>query len=144
MRAYLKTEKHITYGEVERFTTDHPEFYTDRYGLMMLKYDVGSARYYQDASNMSTWARGVGGYNDWRLPTEQELRTMYSYREYIRFASSQSLKYWSGHFCHTGVNQRPYYTLYYYAAGYWGCRCEGEGVFVDVKVRPVRTVKEND
>ena len=144
VRAYVKTEKHITYGEVERFTTDHPKFYTDSYGLMMLKYDVGGARYYQEALYMCAYARGIGGYNDWRLPTEQELRTMAVYGKSIGFASSSSLKYWSNHFCHTGVNQRPYYTLCYYSNSYWRCSCEGDGIIFDVKVRPVRTVKEND
>ncbi len=92
MRTYVKSDDRIAYGDVVRFVAENP-FYVIIKGtnLMIQKEDLG----YGDISTANTMCNGsiVAGYTDWRMPTKDELMTLYTNRNLI--GGFMATKYWS-------------------------------------------------
>jgi len=65
-------------------------------GIMVQKYDISSGTTWDNAKKLCA-ASNVGGYNDWRVPTFGELRTLYNKRSEIgEFSTVYSASlYWS-------------------------------------------------
>lgn len=81
VRAYVTNANGTVYGESVEFKTGDPYaniISIPTLGLMIQKYDISSGAGYYDAETLCQNST-EGGYNDWRLPTYGELRSLYSY-----------------------------------------------------------------
>ena len=81
VRAYVTNANGTVYGESVEFKTADPNaniISIPTLGLMIQKYDISSGAGYYDAKTLCQNST-EGGYNDWRLPTYGELRSLYSY-----------------------------------------------------------------
>ena len=80
VRAYMKKDKQISYGNVVNFTTESPAEYViiPLAQIMVQNKDLG----YTTHSTAETMCQNstVGGFSDWRLPTLEECRIIYNYR----------------------------------------------------------------
>jgi len=97
IRAYVKNSKGISYGTT--VTVFEPPFVNlPTAGIAVQRTDINSARVdWYDANSLCNNSI-VGGLTDWRLPTKDELMTMYSNREFIggfRTTSAYYDYYWS-------------------------------------------------
>ncbi len=79
-------------------------FILEDYNLMVMKKDVGSGTW--SSINQSCKDIALGGYNDWRLPTQSELAILYLEKDEIGGFTNDW--YWSS---------TPYYN--YYFSYYW-------------------------
>ena len=107
VRAFASNKYVTTYGDVVKFTTQSDNVYIiESAGLMVQKEDLHT-RATRDDAKMLCESSSVGGYDDWRLPTLEELALLYSLRNEIGgFADS---KYWS-----SKINYAYYTTVWYF------------------------------
>ena len=64
------------------------------YGLMVMRKDLGKSTW-SEATNMCKQLR-LGGFSDWRLPTQGELSILYNERHVIGgFETLNNTRYWS-------------------------------------------------
>ena len=93
IRAYVKNSKGISYGKA--VTVFEPPFVNlPTAGIAVQQTDItGNKGAYWDDANRLCENSTVGGFTDWRLPTIDELMTMYSNRGFIGGFSVDS--YWS-------------------------------------------------
>lgn len=87
-RAFVKNYIGIAYGEICSFTTFNNVIIDN---LMIQTEDLGCVDWYE-AETLCKESR-VAGYSDWRLPTLEELKMMYSYRKQI--PNLENYFYWS-------------------------------------------------
>jgi len=107
VRAYATNRGGTAYGAEKKveITPDWVNLTTTNIAVM--KKDIGEG--YWESVNAMCENATLGGYTDWRLPTKEELMTLYTNREYIGgFTSTQ---YWSSNYA-----GRNYYgdNHYYY------------------------------
>lgn len=100
-------------------------------GLMVLTEDLGCVNWTsaQTLCESST----VGNFNDWRLPTKEELATIYTNRDYIGGFTEE--KYWSSSWINTPATQ-------YYAIDFLNGNCDFYSKWEEFHVRAVRTSSE--
>ena len=94
VRAYAKVGTVFIYGEVVNFVAESPYYVKLSSGLFVAREDanggqVASWSHAMDICNNSTLAGRTG----WRLPTKDELVTMYNYKDYI--GNFKDSPYWS-------------------------------------------------
>ena len=97
VRAYAMNRKDIVYGTQVSFSPAHPDYYIlSTAGIMVQKRDVNSDYLLWEDANVLCKSSMMGGYTDWRLPTRNELITMYNERNTIGgFSSNYNSYYWS-------------------------------------------------
>lgn len=80
VRAYMKKDNQISYGNVVNFTTESPAEYViiPLAKIMVQITDLGYTTY-STATTMCNNST-VGDFKDWRLPTLEECRIIYNYR----------------------------------------------------------------
>jgi hypothetical protein len=100
--------------------------------LMVQTKDLGKG--YWDTANSMCENSIVGGYTDWRLPTIEELMTLYNNKEKIGGFTTN--KYWSSS-CY-GIE---YYGYYYYINFGSGYQDYINGKSASNYVRAVRTIE---
>lgn len=72
----------ISYGESVLFYPSNPNYVIlQDAGLMVQRYDLGDVGW--DSAKLLCENSTVGGYDDWRLPTIDELGVLYNNREHI-------------------------------------------------------------
>ena len=82
VRAYAINDDGIAYGESISFYPNNPDYVVlQDAGLMVQKNDIGKVGW--SSAKLLCENSIVGGYNDWRLPTKEELGVLYTNREYI-------------------------------------------------------------
>lgn len=109
IRAYAKNHKGTVYGETKVLFTpgflDKGDYIVlGTLGIAVQKIDVGSGPW----SSMNSLCENstVGGYTDWRLPTIDELASLYELKEKIGGFNTNS--YWAS------TNSKGVYEYYYY------------------------------
>lgn len=111
IRAYVKNSKGISYGK--SVTVFDPSFINlPAAGIAVQRTDItGTKGAYWDDANSLCENSTVGGLTDWRLPTKDELMTMYSNRDFIGgfiiTSSGYTYEYWSS---------TPSSSYYYYVS----------------------------
>ena len=96
----------ISYGESVLFYPGNPDYVIlQDAGLMVQRYDLGCVDW--GSARLLCENSTVGGYNDWRLPTKDELGVLYNNREYIGNFDLDTC-YWS-----SSVTYSYSYTYYY-------------------------------
>ncbi len=106
-------------------------------GIAVQAKDLGDADW-STASSMCKNSK-LGGYNDWRLPTKEELVILYTNRDAIGGFIKSISGYWSSSFCKKYYNGAKYVNYYYYVDFYYGDLSsydEGDSKYV----RAVRTL----
>ena len=94
VRAYAVNMDGISYGEVVSFMTSEPNYIIlQDAGLMVQLYDISEAGVSWSTANNMCQNSIVGGFTDWRLPTEEELYVLYSKRDFI--GNFKEDRYWS-------------------------------------------------
>jgi len=101
VKAYATNIKGTVYGEEVSFTPSSPDYFVLKdAGIMVQKKDISSTKLtWANAVNMCRNST-VGGYNDWRLPTVDELIMMYDERNTIGGFSTTPYNddYWTSTF----------------------------------------------
>ena len=107
VRAYAINSEGTSYGEVVSFRPQHPDYVILKdAGLMVQKEDLGEVEW-EDA-NILCQGSTIGGFNDWRLPTKEELGVLYNNRDLIgNFSTIYATYYWSG----TSGGNNVYYVI---------------------------------
>ena len=106
VRAYAINDEGVAYGEAVSFTPEHPDYVIlQSAGLMVQKRDLSESGISWDSANNLCENSTVGGFTDWRLPTVEELGTLYTNKEKI--GNFKNTKYWS-----SSITGNQYY--YYY------------------------------
>ena len=140
IRAYATNANGTVYGEEKSIIQPYDELPTFQFG-------GNTYRVAPEANNKLSWNYAdsycenltLYGYNDWRLPTKEELLQMYNDRYdiggfylgyYYNSYNHDYAEYWSSS---TDDNGASYYYVSFYS-GYVG----GEAVYHDFRVRPIR------
>ena len=94
VRAYAINDEGVAYGEAVSFTPEHPDYVIlQSAGLMVQKRDLSESGISWDSANNLCENSTVGGFTDWRLPTIEELGTLYTNKEKI--GNFKNTEYWS-------------------------------------------------
>lgn len=128
VRAYILTLEEEYYGTTLSFAYEEMQCVTlPTANLMVQKYDLG----FVDQHSAVTMCESstIGGYFDWRLPTKEELMTLYTNKEYI--GGFKSGYYWASTSSST----------YYYIDFKTGALDWTSTWSTDRNVRAVRTLK---
>ena len=130
VRAYATNSEGTAYGTSISFKPESPHYVIlETAKLMVQKEDITSSSINWTSAKSLCENSTIGGYTDWRIPTLNELSTMYSNRNIIgKFDTSYSSRYWSS----TASSINYYYFIYfsdgsqgsnYYSYSYHHCRC---------------------
>lgn len=132
VRAFATTENEELYGETCSFTAQEVQYVTLlSANLMVQKTDLGYVDWYSAKTMCESSV--VGGFSDWRLPTIEELMTLYTERTKIG-GFSNNFSYWSS------SKSNSYVGAYYYIDFYNG-KISVESGSYRRHVRAVRTLK---
>lgn len=133
VRAYATSSKGTSYGEVKSFTTIEEKKYVVIDGLAVQKQDLAKASWKE--ANSICQATRVNGFTDWRLPTEAELKILYTHRNEIGGFKSEN--YWSSHTSENATHN-VFYTYFDFSNGISGATTE---YYKSYNIRAVRTAK---
>ncbi len=82
IRAYVKNSKGVAYGKTV-FVFDPDFINLPTAGISVQRTDISPSLLYWDEANLLCQNSTVGGRTDWRLPTLEELASMYTNKAYI-------------------------------------------------------------
>ena len=143
VRAYATNSNGTVYGEAISFKpmaiVDYIVLQSE--GIMVQKNDISSGSNWNTAKSLCESSR-IGGYSDWRLPTDGELKTLYNNRNTVGgFSTAQTGSfYWSG----TNSYGDTYYVTLNFSNGYYYTYYSGSMTYCyytnSYRVRAVRTL----
>lgn len=94
VRAYATNSEGTAYGSSVSFTPESPNYVVlTATGIMVQKQDISESTLSWSSANSLCNNSTVGSYTDWRLPTKDELATMYNEKNVI--GNFKSSAYWS-------------------------------------------------
>ena len=135
VRAYAKVGENVTYGVTSSFKTGNPYYVVlPEVGLMVQKADLGEVDWYTAESLCKNSI--TAGYTDWRLPTIDELMTIYLKKELI--GGFLNGAYWSS--TKFDSDDSAYAGIYYYIYFLNGDISNYAGYATRNNVRAVRTI----
>lgn len=119
VRAFATNSEGTAYGDTVSFRPENPDYVIlEDAGIMVQRHDLGHVNW--ETANMLCENSVLGGFTDWRLPTIEELSTMYTQRDYIGNFKTRGYTifdtgYWSSDFCGTtssgGIDYAEYYII---------------------------------
>ena len=136
VRTFATTENNDYYGETQSFIAQEVPYVTLlTAGLMVQKTDLGCVDW---ASAMTMCESSiVGGFSDWRLPTIEELMTLFTEREFIGgFICSSGYGIVSGYWSSTEKNDSYSYSVSFYTG-----EKNSSNKSNRMNVRAIRTIK---
>ncbi|MCM1169799.1 MAG: DUF1566 domain-containing protein [Bacteroides sp.] len=139
--AYARNEYYIKYSDVISFKVDNRYYKSYREaGIMVQRSDIGTLSFPKAEEACRT--SNMGGFNDWRMPTDKELQFLNDKSEELGNFSQNY--YWSSTSCSiTGeqenIGERQYKMLVRGFLGHTYCKNENE----IHGVRAVRTINES-
>lgn len=145
VRAFAIAGNEEYYGETHSFIAQEVPYVTLlAANLMVQKTDLGYVDYWS-AKRMCE-SSIIGGYNDWRLPTMDELMTLYNNKEFIGgfvdtpdYIEENITLYWSVDIEEEYYDQYGFFIDFISGTEYWTCiSCDNNPV---AHVRAVRTIK---
>ena len=143
VRAYLRNEHYTVYGGTYSFKTENPYYVVlPAVGLMVQKEDLGYGRW-ETAKSMCENSI-VAGFTDWRLPTKDELMTLYNNKNRIGgFPNDRYYYYWSSTPCESenAYGSEEYYYMISFENGSIHCVNAKPNYYSSDRVRAVRTIK---
>lgn len=133
VRAYMKNDNKVTYGNVVSFTTAFPAEYViiPLARVMVQSKNLG----YTTHSTAETMCKNstVGGFSDWRLPTVEECQIICNYKHLL---DSISGRYWT-------ADKATSSSGYYYTFGFATCSTDWDsGNSHDFYIRAVRSINQ--
>ena len=94
VRAYAINDEGVAYGETVSFRPENPDYVIlQTAGLMVQRRDLSESGVSWSSANNLCESSTVGGFSDWRLPTKEELGTLYTLKEEI--GNFKEEQYWS-------------------------------------------------
>lgn len=94
VRAYAINSEGVAYGEAVSFRPENPDYVIlQTAGLMVQRRDLSESGVSWSSANNLCESSTVGGFSDWRLPTKEELGTLYTLKEEI--GNFKEEQYWS-------------------------------------------------
>ncbi len=109
VRAYATNSEGTTYGETVSFVPEHPDYVVlSTLGLMVQRKDISTSALNWSSADQLCENSTVGGFTDWRLPTLDELTSIYGERNKI--GNFKTSTYWSSKL------NNGYYGYYYYVS----------------------------
>lgn len=123
VRAYAINEKKQAYGDVMRIKVEEPQYAFVGDNLLVQKVDISTSDINWESANYTCQGSAVGGFNDWRLPTIEELVVLYQNKSDIGgFAEDKIVEeYVDGSVTNIGgINyHKSYYNKVYKQYYYW-------------------------
>lgn len=123
IRAYATNEKQQAYGDVMRIKVEEPQYAFAGDNLLVQKIDISTSDINWESANYACQGSAVGGFNDWRLPTIEELVVLYQNKSDIGgFAQDKIIEeYVDGSVTNIGgINyHKSYYNKVYKQYYYW-------------------------
>lgn len=142
VRAYLRNENYIVYGDIVYFIAENQKYIIlEQYGLMVQLQDVYTERLDWSATNGLCESSQEGGYTDWRLPTVRELDILYGYRLVIGGFVGGAL-YWASEPCTPSDSPCSGHQLKNFSDSRTYCNCDSDGSGYYCRGRAVRTITE--
>lgn len=116
VRAFATNSEGTAYGETVSFRPENPDYVIlEDVGIMVQKYDLGYNEWYP--AYMLCENLVLGGFSDWRLPTLEELITIYNLRDYI--GNFKTATYWSSDIKDEyAYSDGTVYSTYYYGVDF--------------------------
>ena len=119
VRAYMKKDNQISYGNVVSFTTEPPAEYVTipLAKIMVQNKDLG----YTTRSAAITMCNNstLGGFKDWRLPTVEECRIIYNCKQMLD--GIDSAYYWTSDI-EAVYGHSSLYCIFQFGRGYESCQ----------------------
>ncbi len=137
MRTYVKSDDRIAYGDVVRFVAENPFYFIIKeINLMVQKEDLGGNLIWNTANTICENST-LAGYTDWRLPTKDELMTLYFNKTLIGGFSNTD--YWS-----SSKASSTYYGEFYFYINFANGHVDDSQSRSPVsgRIRAVRTITE--
>lgn len=121
VRAYAINDEGIAYGEAVSFTPKSPDYVIlQSAGLMVQTRDLSEGDISWSSANNLCESSTVGGFTDWRLPTIEELGTLYSNKEKI--GDFKARDYWSSDYWIDVYSNYYYYYIDFESGSMGFCR----------------------
>ncbi len=133
VRAYITNQNVTTYGDVKTFKINPKYYVLSEEGLMVQADDINSDKYTRwDVAYAMCENSTVGGFDDWRMPTIQELIILYLHKDEI--GNFKDSYYWSADKVYSDDN-------YYKCLSFEDGSLIGYYYTKEWRVRAVRTIK---
>ncbi len=135
VRTYITNQNVTTYGDVKTFKINPGYYVLSAEGLMVQAYDIPGKKMRWDVAYEMCEISTVGGFDDWRMPSIQELLVLYMHKDEIgNFNDTGYTFYWSSDKVYPDDNY--FKCLNFYSGSLESFYYTGEWY-----VRAVRTIK---
>lgn len=94
VRAFASTDEGTYYGETKSFIAEEIPYMAVTDNLMVQKKDLGYVDWY--SAKIMCESSSVGGFYDWRMPTTEELMTLYTNKDKIGGFEGFVIPNWTG------------------------------------------------
>ena len=94
VKAFASISEDVYYGETRSFVAEEMPYMEVTNKLMVQKQDLGYVDWY--SAKIMCESSNVGGFSDWRMPTQEELMTLYTNKDKIGGFNGYVIPNWTG------------------------------------------------